>query len=191
MAEIQQITDYILSKAKNEGEELLARAGNEYDMLLEQAAVQAQDVRAQIISKARSEASDIERRAISALAQKKSALILELKNSAIADVIRMAKDEILNMPDKDYADFIIRILKCNATGQKGTIAFNEKDTSRLSTELANTLEEYLLTIDSTPADISGGFVLKYGSILINCSLDALFKEKEEQFVDYISKAIFG
>ena len=190
MAEIQQITEYILTKAKNEGEQLLSQAGKEYDSIIEHASGEAEAVKAEILSKAQTEAKDIERRAVSALTQKKSGLILELKNSAIQNVIDMAKNEILGMSDKDYAEFIIRILKDNASNEKGTIAFNEKDASRLTAELKDTLESHLLTVDAVSADISGGFILKYGSILINCSLDALFKEKEEAFIDYINKAIF-
>jgi len=190
MAEIQQITDYILTKAKNEGDKLLSQAGKEYDSIIAQASEEAEALKAQILSKAENEANDIERRAVSALAQKKSGLILELKNSAIQNVINMAKEEILNMSDEDYNEFVIRVLKNNASNQKGTIAFNQKDASRLSDELIDKLELYSLSVDTAPANISGGFILKYGSILINCSLDALFKEKEEAFIDYINNAIF-
>ena len=47
-----------------------------------------------------------------------------------------------------------------------------------------------LDISKEKSDISGGFIIKYGNTEQNCSLDAIFKEKKDELVDYINSNLF-
>lgn len=191
MAEIRKITEYIVNKAKEEAKLTRENAIKECDAVISAAKKDADTLKKDILTKAYSEAADIERRAYSALSQKKARLILELKNQVIENVISTAKNSITEMPDNEYCSFLTGILKKNATGNPGNAVFNERDIRRMSAQLKKALRVANLTLETQPADISGGFILKYGSVLINCSLEAIFRDRQEEFTDCVSRAVLG
>ncbi len=47
-----------------------------------------------------------------------------------------------------------------------------------------------LELDSEPADISDGFILKYGDIEENCTFDAIFDAKRDELRDLVNKNLF-
>lgn len=190
MAEIEKITDCIIQNAKSDAQKISENAQQEYDKVMAKAKADAQKASSEIIAKAKLEAEQIESMAASSAAQKRLRNILDLKNKAINETINNAKNLIYNMSNDDYMRFIIKNIKKYATGEAGVIAMNGKDKRRLSEDAEAVISENALTLDSADAPIEGGFVLKYGQIEINCSVDAVFQDKNEQFTDYISRNLF-
>jgi len=191
MAEVQRITEYIINKANDEATRITNEAQKECSEIISNAKKEADKIRNKILSEANIEAENIEKRAYSVLNQKKSSMILEIKNKVIDEVISKAKNEILELSDKEYNDFLLRILRRNTTGQAGSIGFNKKDLERLSKELKALIKSKNLTVEKEPCNIVGGFILRYGSVIINSSIEAIFKEKREEFIDCVNRSIFG
>ena len=45
----------------------------------------------------------------------------------------------------------------------------------------------MLEISKDTVNIDGGFILKYGNIEINSSIDALFEENKDELIDVVNK----
>ena len=51
--------------------------------------------------------------------------------------------------------------------------------------------EVTASVCNTPADISGGFILKYGDIEYNLSVSAVINDKREVLEDKINTVLFA
>lgn len=144
---------------------------------------------------------------IAAEADKKAALTESTGNSAAQLVLRDARltkkreliekalDEVIvginSYDDKTYFDCLLRLTKKNAMSGKGEMLLSTRDLSRDKGDFAKVLEALSITLSDTPADINGGFILKYGDIIINCELSAVMREKRDEITDKLNTALFG
>ena len=144
---------------------------------------------------------------IAAEADKKAALTESTGNSAAQLVLRDARltkkreliekalDEVIvginSYDDKTYFDCLLRLAKKNAMSGKGEMLLSTRDLSRDKGDFAKVLEALSVTLSDTPADINGGFILKYGDIIINCELSAVMREKRDEITDSLNTALFG
>ena len=75
--------------------------------------------------------------------------------------------------------------------EKGEILFNEKDLGSLPEDFEKKINEVAtrnggtLSISKDVAPITGGFILRYGNIEINSSIDAIFEENKEVLTDTV------
>lgn len=145
--------------------------------------------------------------AISENAVKKAALIETTGDSAAQLVLRDARltkkreliekalDEFIvsinNYDDKTYFDCLLRLAKKNVMNGKGEMHLSEHDLSRDKGDFVKALEALSVNLSDTPADINGGFILKYGDIIINCELSAVMREKRDEITDKLNTALFG
>ena len=111
------------------------------------------------------------------------------------ELIEKALDEVIvginSYDDKTYFDCLLRLAKKNAMSGKGEMLLSTRDLSRDKGDFAKVLEVLSVTLSDTPADINGGFILKYGDIIINCELSALMREKRDEITDKLNTALFG
>ena len=111
----------------------------------------------------------------------------ELIEKALSEVIV----GINGYDDKTYFDCLLRLAKKNAMSGKGEMLLSARDLSRDKGDFVKALEELSVTLSDTPADINGGFILRYGDIIINCELSAVMREKRDEITDAVNTALFG
>lgn len=144
---------------------------------------------------------------ISDEAVKKAALIESTGDSAAQLVLRDAKltkkreliekalNEIIisinNYDDKTYFDCLLKLVKNNVMNEKGEMLLSSRDLSRNKADFVKSLDAFSVSVSDIPADINGGFILKYGDIIINCELSAVMREKRDEITDTLNKALFG
>lgn len=191
MAGIENITEYIIQKADADAKNTLKRADEQHDAAILKAKKDAESISSEIIKSAENEAETIRERAASGAAQIRSRNILTLKNRAVSEVIENAKKILLSLPDDEYMSLMEKLLRDSASGSEGIIVLNSADKARMSSGFSEAAADCGLTVSGECADISGGFILKYGLVEINCSVDAVFRDRNEQFVDYVNKRLFG
>ncbi len=195
MADLNKVTDYILNKASEESEKIKKEVDAKYKMLMEQAEVESQNEYNKIINDAQSKAGMIKQRAESEAEKNKLQGVLALKNKIVKDCILNARESVYKMDDSQYFALIERIFKkCeenSAKKENSIIEFNERDLKRLPESFKNLVLKKGYKVSETPVDIDGGFVLKYGKIEENCSVSAIFRDKEDYFTDYIGKKLFS
>jgi len=191
MAELQVLTDKILRTAQEKAAGISAKAKSEYDEILADARKQGDEDGKRIVEEAKKEAERITTRAISASAQKSAQRKLAVKMEMIDSVIEKAKQKFLDFDDSEYMTRLTKLLQSRAVkGASGELMLNKKDKARISDEFKAKLKEFELTLSEGCADIEGGFILVYGKIEENCSVEAIFRENYEELVDFIGQNLF-
>lgn len=190
MAQIEDITSYILDKYKAEAKAIEDAAKARYESVINEAEQKAEEEFDSIMNAAAREADRRLAMAGSSAGQIMSAEILALKNQAADSVIAKAKEKLLKMDEKDYEAFLISLLKRYSENKDGEIILSLSDDTKGLKALKKEAGTHGLVISKKSADISGGFILKYGNIEQNCSIDAIFKEKKEVLTDYINSNLF-
>ena len=174
--------DKIISQIKEESQKAAERTRAE-------ARSKADEILAQARADAERECVDIERRSKQAVAN-----ILE---RVIGATIGMAKAELKGLETGAYIDMILKLAVKSAQTGEGELLFSKKDLERLPEGFEDRLNAALkdkgavLRISGDTRDIDGGFVLTYGGIEENCSIDALFDAAHEVLQDKVQEILFS
>ena len=157
--------DELMAAAREKADAVIAKAQEDSDKTVKEAQTKAERESAQVVERAHSSAQ---------LKQQK--MILSKKQELIEQVMGKAKETILSQSDSDYFEMIKKM-----------------DLDRLPSSLQESIKEAVGTdveVSDKPADIDGGFVLSYGGIEENCSIDAIFRSEREGLQDCISDILF-
>ena len=183
--------DKIISQIKEESQEAAART-------LAGARDEADKILAAARKEAESECADIERRSRQSAADlKKRGSILAEKQKLIGDTIEKAKAELKGMDTDAYFDMILKLAVKSAQDGKGELLFSSKDLARVPEGFEDRLNAALkdkdaaLRISKDTRDIDAGFVLTYGGIEENCSIDAIFDSAHELLQDKVQEILFS
>lgn len=192
MAKLQELTDQIISVAKEQVSKIKKEAEENYRMVMDEAKVQGKNDMEEILASARKEAERITTRAISSSAKDITQAKLSLKMELIEDTISSAYKSVLDADTSVYMSRLAKTLtkKARTDAKDGIILFNKKDKENLSKEITDIIKKSGLNVSDECIDIDGGFVLRYGKIEENCSIEAIFRENRDVLIDYIGKNLF-
>lgn len=182
-------------------EEILRDAQNEADSILEAANKEAAETRIQC-EKDKQVLIDEKKIETQNECMKLSSL-LELSAEAEArQIVLAAKTEIINEIFEDiksdlkksdeYFDMLLNFLKISSEDGDGVMYLSKQDLDRLPAdflEKAKRVAKGNIEISPDAIDIDGGFIIKYGKIDINCSIDAIFEDKKNKITDIIKANI--
>ena len=121
---------------------------------------------------------------------RKSALLRE-KQQIIDGILRDAHIKIIGMDDKAYFAFMTRLLDKYASKSAGELILSDKDLARVTREFAAAAADKGLKISDTTRPIDGGFILSYGDIEENCSIEALMESERDRLHDAVNGFLFG
>ncbi|MBO4863954.1 MAG: V-type ATP synthase subunit E [Eubacterium sp.] len=175
----------IISAAEKAAEEARAKATGEADQLKLSAKEKLDRKIAAERKKIESQSEHIEK-----------LKMLETKQTIIEDTLKKAKDKLLGYDDAAYFETLLGLLEKVVQADKGTLLLSEKDLGRIPADFESkvnavaTKKGGMLDISKQAADINGGFILNYGDIEINSSLDAVFDENKEKLVDIVNSLLF-
>ena len=198
MTGLEKIIKAIETEAQANADKIIAEAKEEANQILSLAKEEAKQGVANIAEKPASEIKAIINRAESGAKLIKRQMILDAKQEVINDIILKAKNKLTSLPDTEYFDIILQIVKKHAHPQAGIIMFSQADLDRLPKKYEKSLEEAIkgranasLTISKESiAKLDGGFILVYGDIEENCSFDALFNEAKDELQDKVNAFLF-
>ena len=174
--------DELMTVAREKADAVIAKAQEDSDKTVKEAQTKAERESAQVVERAHSSAQ---------LKQQK--MILSKKQELIEQVMGKAKETILSQSDSDYFEMIKKMVSRFELPEPGVISFAKRDLDRLPSGLQESIKEAVGTdveVSDKPADIDGGFVLSYGGIEENCSIDAIFRSEREGLQDCISDILF-
>lgn len=116
---------------------------------------------------------------------------LKCRRELIDKALGMISEAVNSFDDNRYFDILVKLAEKNRLPQKGVLYLNENDLSvRNISVLSSRLAEFNVTVSEKPEKLIGGFILKYGDILVNCGLDALINEKREELTDCLNSKLF-
>lgn len=191
----------------NGGEKILDRIKSDCDDNIREIEAKSAEICSQIILEGKTQAekisADIAKRAeakvmqINAMSKSRAELetrnaLLKRRRKEIDITLGKLLEHLVNLGDKEYFDIIYR-LASKLEGKKGEIFLNAKDISRLPADFEQKLKANGLdaVVSKTPADISGGFILKCGDIEENMNFESLISAKQDGIEDLINRELFS
>ena len=186
LAEADATAAVMISDAEKKAAEILGEAGEKADKIRQQREEQS-----------RAKVKSYEERTASAADMKKRTAVLAAKQELIGKVIADACDRVKNLDEEKYFGILKNMAEKYLLPREGEICFSKKDLERMP---ANFREEIkglaqkkggTLEISGEARNIDGGFILVYGGIEENCSIDAMFAEKRDELLDQVRKILFA
>jgi V/A-type H+-transporting ATPase subunit E len=197
MTGLEKILKAIEDEAKTAADTVIADADKKADEILAAAKKDAEKICSQIALESEADVNAALSRAESAAALQEKKIILEAKQQLISNIINSARNSLANLPDTEYTDNILSMVKKYAHNKPGKIIFSKKDKKRLPGDFESRLKQVLtgkpqaaLSIGEETAAIDGGFLLIYGDIEENCSFDALFGAARDDLQDKVNSLLF-
>jgi V/A-type H+/Na+-transporting ATPase subunit E len=197
MTGLERIVKQIEEDATVAANAVIADAKAKAEEILNSAKIEADKKHAEIIDKSKLDVTSSLNRAESAANLQEKKLILNAKLDIINNVIKKAKNSLIDLPDNEYFDVIIKIIQKYALDQSGQIVFSATDKNRLPVnfdeKVTNALkgkDGAVLTISEKTCNIDGGIILVYGDVEVNCSFDALFAAAKETLQDKVCQVLF-
>ncbi len=117
-------------------------------------------------------------------------ILLKEKQQIIQEIVEKARESILNLPDKEYFELILKMLNRYAKDGNCSILLSPRDKERVPQDFVEELDKRSIRLSGVNERIDGGFILVYGDIEENCSFDALFAASKDTLQDKISALIF-
>ncbi len=186
----EKIIASIMDEAEASAKDIILDAEKRANEISEQIKSEAKCECDAIISAAEKRAEDIKKSSESSVALLRRDKLLRLKGEIIEGALDGAEEKIIALADKEYFDFLLEIARKTALEKEGEIFLCEKDLKRDYKDFEKAVKGLSLNLSKKSADISGGFILKYGDIEINGEISALIREKREILVDIANKMLF-
>ena len=197
MAGLEKIIDQILADAQEQADQIVAEAKEDAAKIVSEAKSRAQDAAAASKKRSLTDVDNYEKRVESANDLYRRTQTLRAKQEMIAQVLSEAYEKVLSMDDASYFDMLEKAVKAYALPQDGEIIFAAKDQARMPQDFMQKVSAAALsaggslTLSGDERNIDNGFVLVYGGIEENCTIQALFDAKKEQLQDLISGSLYG
>ncbi len=187
MAGLELITDRIIRDAEKKAEQIYKKAEDNIRDIQEEYGAEIEKVKARSNDDIEAAKKREEERFFAELRAKRREAVLEAKNEAIESIIAEAKKRILSMPDDEYFDVLASIYAACAEDGDGEILFSKKDKSRISEEFIKRLckikGNVVLSKEDAPSE---GFIIRYGRVEENCTIDAVFEDKYNKLADIVN-----
>ena len=148
----------------------------------------------ELIEKALQAAAEREERLVSAAQMEARKTILAAKQAVMEEVYAKALDQLRNLPQERCVEVLTSLLEQAAPEGKGEVLFSAQDrdtVGRAAVDAANAKTGGRLTISEETASIPGGFILRNGSIEVNCAFDTLIRLQKTETAGQVAQRLFG
>ena len=196
MAGIDNITAEILKDAEREAAKIIEDANAAAERSRKAAMDDAEKLKQSKNDDLKKKLQIEDKKTQSQCEQAQKLIMLEAKQSIIEDMLVKAKTKMLELSDNEYFDNLLVLLGKQVLADKGILLLNEKDLARVPAGFATSVSDVAekkggsLEVSKDTVNIVGGFILKYGNIEINSSLDALFDENRDELIDTVNKMLW-
>ena len=196
MAGIDNLVNQILQEATQKADDLIAQGKEKADEIARQAAAESEKLSQASMQAAQKGVKDLAERAKSQSALRRRQALLATKQEIIDEIIDKAYKKLETQDDAEYFSMIAALAEKAARSGDGEICFNREDMERIPADFAAKIEKIAaakggsLKISSVPAKIRSGFILSYGGIEENCTLDSIFAEKKDALRDLVNSILW-
>lgn len=197
MSGLEKIRDRILKDAEKTAAKMIEAAEAEARVIKSEAVRDADDIAKDVKAKAESDIKAYSERVDSSLDLEHRTKILAAKQEIISDVIAESKKRIAGLPVRDYFDLMLKLMEKHVQPGEGVVYFSAEDLARIPDGYENDVKAAAhraggrLSISKESRNIGPGFILSYGGIEENCTLDALFEEKKDDLTDTVREILFA
>lgn len=197
MTGLEKMKSQILDEAKAAAESKVAEAKAKAEEIVAQADADAKKISESIAHKSELDIANYKERTASSCDLQKRTKLLAAKREMITAVLDKAYQSLISMNEDEYFEVLLKLLDKYALPQEGEIFFSAGDLQRMSDDFKNAVEATArekggsLKISAEERKIENGFVLAYGGIEENCTLQAMFDEKKDELSDEVYHILFA
>ncbi len=196
MANIDKIVEEILNEARKTAVEKKDAANAEASEIVDSAKAECKKLESEIAAKAEQDKKNASDRAKSSAQLKKRQMILNARQEIISDILAKAYNSIFALDDKTYFQMLEKMLKKYSLAKDGEIYFSKKDLDRMPADFEDTISSVAkenggsLKLSKESRPIDGGFILVYGGVEENCSIQTMFHTEREYLADKVHEILF-
>lgn len=195
----EKIKERILTDARSLHDKILAEANAQAKSIIAEAEKEAFQKTTLITEKAKEEAALIKQRYQAAESMEDRKNILKVRQECINEAFDLALKNLSDMPDDKYKLFIEGIILNTIKNGDGIIVFNERDKKRLGEGFISEINGKLktkglsaaLSLAKDSLNTSGGFILRYGDMEINCTLEIILNMQRPNLESEVAKILFN
>lgn len=187
---LDSIIDAIVDEAQQQASKNIQAAQSEKAVLMSETEEELAALEKECKEKILKDSEKVIERAEAANEQYLKQQLMITKMKFIDDVIKSAQEKIKAMSTDEYFAAMEKLAEVNAHKADGIIAFNKEDLARIPKDFAENCSKKIdggsVKLSDKPADIDGGFIISYGDVEENCSLDSIFRFKYDELCDIVS-----
>ncbi len=196
---IKDISEKIISDAKIQADKIIAQAEDNANNITNEGRKEADNIKKTILYKINQEASLKKSKILTeANLGVKKTILLE-KQKIMEYVFGNALESILKLSNKEYKNFIKKLILDNIEKGDETIFIGSSDKNRISKDFIEDINKELkakgkkgeLKLSDSYLPIKGGIIIGSGTIRKNISLELLLKNVREESETQISKILFN
>ena len=182
MAGVDKIIGEILEEAEKAANENRQEAQKKADAILEDAKKECAKAEKETDQKIEAVKKSIEQRAKSSAQLKKRQEILKARQQIISEILDKSYQHIFQMGEQEYFALMEKMLRKFAL---------PKDLERMPSGFGKVIEDAAaqnggtLVLSQEAMQIDGGFILVYGGVEENCSLQTIFHTQREYLADKV------
>lgn len=197
MTGLDKMKSQILDEAKAAAEGKIAEAKAQAEETIRNAKEDAAKQTESILHKSKSDVSNYQERLESSIDLQKRTKILAAKQEVIADVLEKARAKVEAMEAGEYFSMLLKMVEKYALAQDGEICLCAADLARLpegfEAEVSRIAKEKggSLKLSGEGKQIKNGFILVYGGVEENCTINAMFDAKKDELSDIVHRLVFS
>ena len=191
---IETIIQRLNTDAKAETDALLDKARQEAAAITARYQAQADREAAELAARNQRNAAEREERLVSAAQMEARKTVLAAKQAVMEEVYAKALDKLQSLPQERCTEVLVSLLEQAAPQGKGEVLFSARDREtlgRAAVEAANARTGGSLTLSAETAGIPGGFILRDGSVEVNCAFDTLIRLQKTETAGQVAQRLFG
>lgn len=191
---IERILQRIESEARAEREEILKNAQEEAAVIQARYQAQAEQETAELEAKRQRAAVEQEERLISVAQMEARKTLLAVKQEMVEQAYSRALEKLRSLPEAERVSVLAELLaRASSNGREEVIVSPEDHdgAGRAAVEQANAAAGLQLTLSEETRPIRGGFILRDGSIEMNCAFDTLIRLQKTETAGMVAKKLFG
>lgn len=191
---IETIIQRLNTDAKAETDALLDKARQEAAAITARYQAQADREAAELAARNQRNAAEREERLVSAAQMEARKTVLAAKQAVMEEVYAKALDKLQSLPQERCTEVLVSLLEQAAPQGKGEVLFSARDREtlgRAAVDAANARTGGSLTLSAETAGISGGFILRDGSVEVNCAFDTLIRLQKTETAGQVAQRLFG
>ncbi|HHU90540.1 MAG TPA: hypothetical protein GXZ22_05730 [Clostridiaceae bacterium] len=195
----EKIKERILEDARSLHDKIMQEANAQAENIIAEAEKEAFQRMTLLTEKAKEEAALIKQRYKAAESMEDRKNMLKVRQECIDETFEVALQKLSDMPVDKYKLFMESIILETVKNEDGVIVFNERDKKRLGEDFISGLNQKLkakglsavLSLAKDSLDTSGGFILRYGEMEVNCTLEIILDMQRPNMETEVAKILFN
>lgn len=189
-------SERILSRIRTDCDESVRKiethAQHEHDRIIADAQHRADTQAAAVAEKTAQKRAQLETSSQSRAQLARRNALLKQRRKEIDTTVEELEAYLLGLGDNEYFEALYR-LAAKLRGKSGEIFLSKKDLKRLPENFTKRMAAagVRASVSQTPADITGGFILKSGDVEENMEFAAIISAGRDEIEDLINRELFA